>query len=113
MRKSNPRRVQEIPLKNRQIARAGAQNTWRAIKRVSDNGMPDGGEMRANLVRAPRVEGGFNKRAAVQARNYAPVGSRMAALGRTRGHACAAARVPGNGQRDRPRFARHLSMHER
>ena len=61
----------------------------------------------------PVVEHGLDQRAAVQARDHAPVGPRVAALACARGHARAAARIARNGQRDRAGIARHFSMHQR
>ena len=113
MRKSDARGVQEIALEKGQVARAGAQAARRAVERVSHNRMPDGRKVRADLVRAPGVEHGLDQRAAIQARDHAPVGSRVAALGCARGHARAAARIARNGQRDRAGIARHLAVHQR
>ena len=85
MRKPDARGVQEIAFEERKIARA-AQAARRAVERVPDDWMPDGGKMRADLVRASRMEHGFDQRAAVQTRDHAPIGSRVAALTSARGH---------------------------
>ena len=113
MRKSDARRVQEVALEKRQVARARAQAARRAVERVAHDGMPDGRKVRADLVRAPGVQHGLDQRAAIQARDHAPVGPRVAALGCARGHARAAARIARNGQRDGAGIARHLSVHQR
>ena len=88
------------------------QVAGRAVERVAHHGMPDGREVRANLVRAPGVQRGLDQRATVQARDDAPVGARVAALGGARRHARAAARVARNGQRDAAGIARHFAVHE-
>ena len=61
----------------------------------------------------PVCSAASTKRATVQARDHAPVGPGVAALGGTRRHARAAARIAGNGQSDRAGIARHFSVHER
>ena len=91
----------------------GAKAARRAVERVPHHGMPDGRKVRADLVRAPGMQGGLDQRAAVQARDDAPVGARVPALGGARGHARAASRIARNGQRDRAGIARHFSVHKR
>ena len=113
MRKPDARRVQEIALQERKIARARAQAARRAVERVTHNWMPDRGKVRADLVRASGMKHSLDQRASVQTRDHAPVGSRVPALVPARGHSRPPVRIARNGQRDRSGIARHFAMNQR
>jgi len=105
--------MKKIPAEKGKVARAGAQGARRAVERVSHDGMADGGEVCANLVRATGVQGQHHERRAVQARDDAPVGARVPASGGASRHTRATARVARNRERDRAGIARHFAVHER
>ena len=113
MRKSDARGMQEIALEQRQISSPRAQTARRAVERVAHNRMPDGRKVRANLVRAPRMEHGLNQRAAVQPRDHSPIGPRVTPLATARCHARPPMRIARNGKSDRAGIARHLAVHQR
>ena len=75
--------------------------------------MPDRGKVRADLVRASRVQHGLDQRAAIQARDHPPVGSRVAARAPARRHPRPAVRIARDGQRDGAGIARHLAVNQR
>lgn len=92
--------MKKIAAERREQSDASLRLRGRAIESVSNNGMAEGGEMNANLMRASRVEIRFQKSVTGQAHADAPVGARGTAFAAASGHADAAMQIAGNRQLD-------------
>src|SRR6267142_2281772 len=92
LRETELRGVQEIAAQGSQRALAALELRRRTVERVAHNWMAQGGEMHANLVRAPGVKLNFDEGCVVDASEGAPIGARFASVAQQDaaacGHAC-------------------------
>ena len=81
--------VKKIPAERRERELSNAELRSRAVECVTDDGMLDGGEVHANLMRTARVELDFDECRRVDRGEGAPVGESFAGIDAGAGPAAA------------------------
>src|SRR5262249_31730323 len=109
--------VQELPSKNRKFGFVDDELRGRAVKRIADNGMSEGGEVHANLMRPPGVELDFHQRGRAEFLQSGPVRARRPGVERlprgTSSHTHAAFRIARNRKVNAAFCCRESSLYKR
>jgi len=108
--------VQELPTENREFGFADRELRRCPVESVADNRMFEGGEVHADLMRAPGMKLDFKKRGGAEFLKNCPVGARDAGVlqfaGRTGGHSYAALEIACDGKLDSASRGGEFTLHE-
>jgi hypothetical protein len=102
MKKVNAGSVKKIAPEGRERNGADTRVPWRAVERIADNSMSQGGKMDAELMGAAGMQASLDEREGAEAQAGAPVRKRRAPLTPTGSHARAATQVARHGKLDAP-----------
>src|ERR1035437_606980 len=109
-------RMQKVPAQRNTLFIPQTETSWRAVKRVPHNRMPQRSQMHANLMGPPGADPQFQQRelsgSRAQPLLYSVVGNRLPTAFPTRGHANPPHPVAANAAADRSPVLLHPAVHQ-